>query len=714
MRLVVAVAALLLPAPGTRADAAEIRGFRVGILPILTKAGCNSGACHGASTGQGGFRLSLLGYDAREDHLAITRDLRGRRIDTERPEQSLFLRKPLRDMAHRGGRRIDPGSDAHRTLAEWIGAGAPYGPEDLRVARIEASPGSALLGEGERVAIRVTAILSDGTREDATALALYTSNDDAIAEVDGESGVRAIRPGVTSIMVRFGGEVEAVRIAVPYPADPANPFAAGAFEAFSPRGFIDEQVLAEWKRLNLPPSGESDDAEFLRRAHLDLTGRLPSSAEARAFLDEPPSDAKRDRLVDRLIESVGFTDLWTHRLAELFLSGGKRASEAVAAAEHAWIREQVSRRAPLDRIARELLTAEGDATRVGPAGFLLLASDPRDMAEIASGVFLSTRIGCARCHAHPADRWTQADHIALAACFAKVDRDGHVVRVRSDGRIDDPRSGKPVDPRPPGGSFRDAIPPGSDPRSALADWVTAPGNRLFARAFVNRVWKHLVGRGLVEPAGDLRPTNPPSNPALLDALAADFVSNGHDLRHLVRTIARSRAYRLTCSATPANRLDDRLFSHAYPKPLGAEALLDALSLASGVPERFPGHPEGTLAMALPSARTPSLALDILGRCSRDAGCDAAGSTGGGIAQALHLLNGATTATKVRGGLEASLAKLPPGEAVRELYLRCFARYPDPEELAHGEQVLDGAGTRSEGVEDLLWALLNSREFAFNH
>ena len=711
MRLVVRAAALLLPVIGTRTDAAELRGFRVGILPILTKAGCNSGACHGASTGQGGFRLSLLGYDALEDHLAITRDLRGRRIDTEKPERSLFLRKPLRDIAHRGGRRIDPGSDAHRALEAWIAAGAPYGPEDLRVARIEASPASALLAEGESISIRVTAILSDGAREDATALALYDSNDDAIAEVDGQGRVRALRPGVTSIRVRFGGEVEAVRIAVPYPADPSS---EAAFAAFLPRGFIDELVLAELKRLNLPPSRESDDAEFLRRAHLDLTGRLPSSAEARAFLDEPPSDAKRDRLVDRLVESEGFNDLWTHRLAELFLSGGKRASDAIAAAEHAWIRDQVVRRTPLDRVARELITAEGDATRVGPAGFLLLASDPRDLAEIASGVFLATRIGCARCHAHPADRWTQADHIALAACFAKVERDGSVVRVRGDGAIDDPRSGKPAEPRPPGGTFREAIPAGTDPRRALADWVTAPENRLFARALVNRAWKHLMGRGLVEPAGDLRPTNPATNPGLLDALAADFVSGGHDLRRLVRTIARSRAYRLSCRATPANRLDDRLFSRAYPKPLGAELLLDALSAATGVPERFPGHPDGTLAVELPSARTPSLALDILGRCSRDTSCDAAGSTGGGIAQALHLLNGATIAEKVRGVLAGSLAELPAKEAITELYLRCFSRYPDPEEIAHGEQVIDAAGARGQAIEDLLWALLNSREFAFNH
>jgi hypothetical protein len=336
------------------------------------------------------------------------------------------------------------------------------------------------------------------------------------------------------------------------------------------------------------------------------------------------------------------------------------------------------------------------------------------MAEIASGVFLATQIGCARCHAHPADRWTQADHIALAACFAKVERDGEVVRARGDGWIEDPRTGKPAVPRPPGGSFPDAIPAGSDPRRVLADWVTAPGNRLFARALVNRVWKHLMGRGLVEPVHDLRPTNPPSHPALLDALAESFVSGGHDLRRLVREIARSRAYRLACQATPANRSDDRLFSRAYPKPLGAEVLLDALSAASGVPDRFPGHPEGTLAIELPSARTPSPALDILGRCDRDRSCNAAGAAGGGMAQALHLLNGATVQAKVRGGIAAGLAKLPSKDAVAELYLRCFSRHPDPDEASHWEALLDGAGARTEAIEDLLWGLLVSREFAFNH
>jgi hypothetical protein len=697
------------------ASAADRLDFRTSVLPVLTKAGCNAGACHGAATGQGGFKLSLLGYDPEEDYLRITRERRGRRIDLEAPEESLVLRKPLRALPHRGGRRIQPGSSAEEALLRWLRAGAPYGPRDLRVARLEAEPAEAFLSaKGEAVQVRVTAVLSDGAREDATALALYSSNDDGIAEVDAEGRVVARRPGLTSIMVRHGGEVQAVRVVIPFPDDPS---AEAAFAAFAPRGCIDDIVLRELRRLRLPPSPLSDDAEFLRRVHLDIAGRLPALADVQAFLAEPPSREKRERVIDDLLRSEGFADLWSFRLADLILAGGKRMSEPAAAAQHAWLRERVARGTPLDRLVADIIAAEGDAKENGAAAFHLLASDPRDLAEHAADMFLGVQLGCARCHAHPADRWTQADHLGFAAYFAGMEREGDVVRWTGRARLEDAR-GKPVAPWPLGAA-PSTVPGGDgdgDPRRELAAWLTSSENPLFARAIANRIWKHLLGRGLVEPAGDLRPTNPPSSPALLDALAADFAAGGHDLRRLVRAIACSRTYQLTCRATPSNARDERLFSRALPKPLEAQVFLDAVSQAAGVQERFPGVPAGTRAVELAGAGTPSAALDVLGRCRRERGCEAAGRSSGGIARALHLLNGPTINAKLRGGIVARLEgrRAPDREAVSELYLRALCRPPDGEELAEWEPLLAGARDRGEALEDLLWALLNSREFAFNH
>ena len=704
-------ALLLLAAPALAAGRVD---FRTSVLPVLTKAGCNGGACHGAATGQGGFKLSLLGYDPEEDYLHITREHRGRRVDLDAPDESLLLRKPLRALPHKGGRRIQPGSSAEETLLRWLRAGVPYGPRDLRVARIDAAPAEAFLAaEGESVEIRVEATLTDGTREDVTSLALYASNDDGIAEVDASGRVVVRRPGLTSIMVRYGGEVQAVRIGLPFPEDPS---AEAAFAAFVPLGSIDEKVLAELRRLRLPPSPLSDDAEFLRRAHLDLAGRLPTPEEAHAFLQEPPSREKRERVIDGLLRSEAFVDLWTLRLADLLLAGGKRSGEAAATAQHAWLRERIATGMPFDRLVAEIITAEGDATRNGAAGFYLLASDPRDLAEHAASMFLGTQLGCARCHAHPTDRWTRQDHLAFAAYFARVDRDGDVVRGLGRGGLEDPSTGKPVVPRPLGASARPAPGADADPRRDLAAWLTSSENPRFARAISNRVWKHLLGRGLVEPAGDLRPTNPPSSPALLDALAADFVAGGHDLRCLVRTIACSRTYQLSCRATPANARDDRLFSRAFPKPLEAQVFLDAISQAAGVPERFPGIPEGTRAVALAGVGTPSAALDVLGRCQRERGCDAVGRSSGGIAQALHLLNGPTINAKLREGIVAQLEarRVPDRDAVSELYLRAFGRPADGDELAEWGPLIGRANDRGEALADLLWALLNSREFAFNH
>jgi hypothetical protein len=692
------------------ARAEKTPAFRTRILPILTKAGCNSGACHGAATGQGGFKLSLLGYDPEEDHDHITREFGARRLDFESPGESLFLRKATGRTEHEGGRRIPRNSDSYKIVLNWIAAGAPYGPRELHVREITISPADTLLkSTNQSVHLRVTALLSDGSREDVTSLALYTSNDDAMAEVTRTGEVTTRGCGLTSIMVRYSGQVGAARVAVPFGM--AN---AGSRE-FTPNNFIDEQIQRELKRLGLPSSPMSGQGEFLRRVHLDVTGRLPAFEEVRAFLNTPDSPAKRQRAIDELLQRGEFVDFWTMRLADLLLISGKSGDDSTRA-YHDWLREQVARNAPFDQLVRSLLTASGNVSREGPANYFMLATDPRDIAEHVGRMFLGTQIACARCHAHPSDRWTREDYHRFAAYFARVTRDGGAVKVSAHGEVDHPKTGKALSPKPLGATVASPAGDSVDRRLELAAWTTAPDNPLFARNIVNRVWKHLMGRGLVEPVDDLRPTNPPTHPALLDALSSDFVAGHYDLRRLIRTIVSSRVYQLSSRALEGNRADDRFYSHASPKELPAAAFLDAVAQVTGVPERFEGYPADTRATQLIGSRTPSFALDVLGRCSRERPCEGPARAGGGLAQALHLINGTTINNKLAGGRLAALLARRPADAdiIEELYLSALTRPPGAAELAEWKGLLKAAASREEAGQDLLWALLNSREFAFNH
>lgn len=602
----IAVAAFLLYV-SARAD--ESLPFRTGILPVLTKAGCNAGACHGAATGQGGFKLSLLGYDPEEDYDRITRELGGRRLEVAHPEDSLILRKASGQMEHEGGRKLPRDSEGYALLRRWISSGAGYGPRDLQVRSIAVSPRDSLIeGVPGALQLRVTAALSDGSEQDVTPLALYTSNDDAIAEVARNGRITTVGRGLTSIMVRYSGQVAAARVAVPLAEAPVS------LDDFAPANYIDEHIRAELLRLRVPASALSSDAEFLRRVHLDLTGRLPEPDEVRGFLAAPSTPETRLRLVDKLLGGEPFVDYWTYRMADMLLLNGQ--GEA-ATAYHGWLRKQVATGAPFDQIAHALLTSTGELARIGPANFMMLAQDPRDLSEHVGRIFLGAQIACARCHAHPSDRWTQEDYHRFAAFFARVSREGGVIRLADRGEVDDPKSGKPVSPKPLGAPAR---PDRSwdDRRLEVAEWLTAADNPHFSRTLGNRLWKQLLGRGLVEPVDDLRPTNPPTHPALLDALALDLAAHRFDLRHLVRTIVSSRTYQLSSRARGSNRVDDRLYSHAYAKPLSAAVFVDVVSQVTGVPEVFEGMPSGTRAVQLVTPATPSPALDVLGALSPEA------------------------------------------------------------------------------------------------
>ena len=686
---------------------AEGINFRTDVLPVLSKAGCNAGACHGAATGQGGFRLSLLGYDPEQDYWNITREFTARRVDLDEPRTSLILRKPSNEIDHEGGRKLPRGSSEYETVLRWLQAGAPYGDPELRVAKIIVEPADHLAETSESIQLRVQAVHSDGSEREVTALALYTSNDEAIAEVDRGGLVKTLGQGLTSIMVRYGGQVTAARVAVP--------FGSAAESELPIQNFIDSHVAGELKRLGVPASPLSDDAEFFRRVHLDLSGRLPEAAEAEAWLERKRSEAERAEVIAKLAGSEGFVDYWTLKLADLFLISGKRGSEQPAHVYHQWLRGQMAGNAGWDEIARELVTASGEISSEGPPNFYTLANDPRDMGEHVSRIFLGTQLACARCHAHPTDRWTQKDYYDFAAYFAGITRDGNAIAEKGRGEIAYPKSGSPAMARPLGTGEHLGTAAAAR-REALADWMTDRSNPFFGRAMVNRVWKELLGRGFIEPVDDLRPTNPASHPALLQELSEKFAEHGYDLRWLARTIAESATYQLSSRTTPGNQHDRQLFSHAYLKPLPAQVLVDAVSQVTGVWEEFAGQPEGTRAVELPTPQTPSYTLDVLGRCGRERSCETPVSGGGGMAAALHLINGGTINQRLGSGVLAQLIKKAesPDQVIEELYLRALSRRPSEREMKFWRETLQAHGGEPEAYEDLLWTLLNCREFAFNH
>jgi hypothetical protein len=684
--------------------------FQTRVLSIFTKAGCNAGACHGAAIGQGGFKLSLLGYDPEWDFDAITRQFAARRLDFASPSQSLILKKATHSIHHKGGERIEKDSPDYRTLLEWIAGGAPYGQKDLHVTAVQVSPNDVLAdAPGQKVQLTVTATLSDGSVQNVTSHALYTANDDSIASIGDEGAIEILRRGATAVMVRYAGQVAAVRVATPLHDAPIGP------HSFPPQNFIDTHVWDELSRMRVPPSALCDDDEFLRRVYLDLIGRLPSEGEVRNFLASPSTPASRQTVINRLLNRSEYSDLCALRLSDMLMIDSKRLGEEPARAYHAWLRDQIAQNVPFDRMVKTLLTSHGDFSQSPPANFYRLARDPRDTGEFVSATFLGAQIACARCHAHPFAAWTQADFYSFAALFSDLRQTGSQISGGGPDELTDPKTGSQVVPRLLG--TREPVATKSDRRVALADWLTSPQNPYFARAIVNRVWRHLVGPGIVEPVDDLRVTNPPSNPGLLDALAADFVASGFDLRHLVRTIVESRTYQLSSHTTEANQDDQGLFSHAFLKPLPAQVLADAIADATDVPDTYPGYPSGTRAVQLVDSRTPSYSLDVLGRCTRDLACDGR-PRAGGMSKALHLINGSTINDKLHGGIVDHLlaAHSSPDQKIDELYLRTMSRFPNKAEREFCVTQFARAkdSDKPAVIQDLLWALLNSREFAYNH
>ena len=692
--------------------------FRNEVVPALTKLGCNQGACHGAQHGKGGFKLSLLGFEPAPDHTAIVKSAEGRRVTPFAPDESLLLLKPTLGVAHGGGRKLDPSSPEYALIKLWLEEGAPApGDADPTVKGLAVLPDRRVLEPGDGQRLVVLATLSDGSVRDVTATARFDTLNEAVAKVDGAGRVSAVGQGETNVMVRDRGYAAMVRLTVPYARDVAF--------AFKPRNIIDEKAGAKWRSLGLSPSPPCGDAEFLRRAMLDAIGTTPSAAEIEAFLaDDDPE--KRSKLVDRLLGRPEYVDFWSLKWGDILRVNGEKLGKPGMLAFNLWLRTAFRENRRVDRMVEELVTAQGSIFTNGPANYFRVATGPDDLAETTAQVFMGVRLQCAKCHHHPFEAYGQDDYYGLAAYFARVRTKGsnefglfgneQVVFVAKGGEVTQPRTGKTMKPRP----LNDE--PADDPvdrRRALARWLTSAKNPWLARNVANRYWGYLMGKGLVTPIDDLRETNPPTNPELLDALSSEFVASGFDLKHLLRLVMNSQTYQLSALPTPDNRLDTAFFTHYTLKRLTAEQLLDAVNLATGTVEKFPLQPTGTRAIALPDTNYPSYFLDTFGRPMRVQACECERTTDPNLSQALHLMNGDLVNRKV-GQPDGYLArllrdpKLTDETLVRSLYLATFNRPAEPAEVDAAKRLIAEAPTRSVGAQDLFWGLLNAKEFLFNH
>ena len=698
--------------------------FRNHVVPVLTKAGCNSGPCHGAAAGKNGFKLTLRGYDPELDYLTLTRQAGARRVNRVEPATSLMLLKPTLAIPHGGGKRFSPRSPEYHVIADWIASGTPApADEDPTMTRLEVLPVSARLTVSSEQPLLVRAHFSDGHAEDVTRWVKFSTNDGAVAGVDQRGTVTVNGPGEAAISAWYLSKLATARITSPFP-DRIEP----AVYARAPRAnFIDDLVLAKLAGLNIEPSPLSTDAEFIRRAFLDAAGILPTAEEVRTFLADQAPD-KRARLVDALLARPEFVDYWSYKWSDLLLVSSRSLPSNAMWSYYTWIRRNVEANTPWDRMAREILTASGNTLANGAANYFVLHKNPIALTENISMTFMGFSITCARCHNHPLEKWTQKDYYQMANLFSRVgvkngvDRGDQIVYPARTGEINHPRLNLPLAPRPLDGPAMPVDAPG-DRREAFVNWLVSPENPFFARSLVNRVWKNFMGRGLVEAVDDIRDANPPSNAALFEAVTRDFVAHRFDVRHLARTIMTSTTYQLTSTPAGRNAADHKYHSHYLARRLPAEVILDAISQVTGVGEDFPGYP-GRRALQLPDAAVDSYFLSAFGRPPRLTAADSERQQEPSITQALHVINGDTINRKLSAsrGLIHELVTTNAGNqvAIERLYLAALSRYPSDEERRALSVALDSSSAsgdtpaRRKALEDLAWAILTGREFLFTH
>ena len=698
--------------------------FRNQIVPIFTKLGCNGGGCHGKSGGQNGFKLSLLGFVAEDDYEFLRKESRGRRIFPAIPGESLLIKKAIGRSPHGGGKRMDQGSYEYNLMVQWIEQGMPYGADsDPYVVGIKCIPETRVMQRKSQQQISVIATYSDGTTEDVTRMALFEPNEPEMAESSTKGLVTTLDlSGEVAIMARYQGQVATFRATVPLGADISK--------MPEPINLVDAAVFGKLKQLGIPASDVCDDATFLRRVSLDISGTLPSEEEVRLFLVDASPD-KRDRLIDRLLDGTAYADHFANKWNFVLRNKKEGADDAPGTMLfHQWLWNRMYDNTPYDQFVREIVTASGDPQMNPAVVWYRDVDSTEEQVEDTAQLFLGLRIQCARCHHHPFEKWSQDDYYGMAAFYGRVGkkaipnvagtmRDKRVFHNEGVATASNPRTGKALKPTGLGTPAYE-IAADSDPRVKLADWMSDPKNPFFAKSLVNRYWKHFFSRGIVEPEDDMRETNPPANPELLNALSDHFIKSGFDMKELIRTICRSRTYQLSALPNEHNASDKQNFSRYYPRRLSAEVLYDAFHVVTETSENFGGMPAGTKAMQLVDSSSATYFLQVFGQPKGDTACECERSMDANLAQSLHLLNGREIQDKIArdGARTAKLAAdtaRPDEERVKELYRWVFAREPNAEELEVAiAYIKKHSDNVRRGYEDVVWALINTKEFQFNH
>lgn len=713
-------------APESKEAAAPL-SFARDILPILSKAGCNMGSCHAKASGQAGFKLSVFAYDPLSDYRAIVKDDHGRRVFPALPEESLILKKPTVEIAHEGGQRIEPGSPWFQAITTWIKQGMPYTLKDESpLASIDVTPAAKTCAKNSSHPQKVTAKYKDGSTRDVTALADYVSNEKGVATVD-EKGVlkTGAYSGETAIVVRYMGQVGVSRVAIA----PDKILPDAMYAKLPVNNEIDRLAYARHKEIGCLPSEGCTDAEFLRRSSLDAIGTLPTVEEARAFA-ESKEPKKREQWIAHLLDQPAWADHWAVKFDDLLRPNPSRVGVKPVFLFDDWLRQSFRANKPWDQIVRELLTAQGSTHKYGPVALWRDKREPVDAAAFVAEIFLGVRMECAKCHHHPNERWDISDYYQLAAHFTRLHHKGQGISApisgepeywwfaSGDAGIAHPITNAMLKPKPPGG-LEKPIAETQDPRAALADWMTAPDNPFFAKAIVNRIWSQFFGRGVVDPVDDFRTSNPPSNGPMLDWLAKDFIAHHFDLKHLMATIMSSHLYQLSSLPNDTNKADLKNYSRSYRRRLPAEVLLDAVCAVTESNESFLGTQTGTRALQTWNVKLESEFMDAFGRPNSSAECPCERDAKPSVVQALHLMNSTKLQAKLDDDagrvMRLAKSKMNSEEIVEELYLAAFSRKPAPEELAVASKAIALAGDkRKDAIEDVLWAMLNSAEFVFNH
>lgn len=691
--------------------------FKLDIMPIFLKAGCNSGSCHGAARGKDGFRLSLFGYDPDGDHYRLTRELSGRRVNLAVPSSSLVLEKTTNTVPHTGGKRFDVGSEPYQQLLRWITAGCPEDAKDIpQPISLDIYPKQAVLdGEGSTQQVTVLAKYSDGTDRDVTSQALFLTNNDTSAAISDSGLVTAGARGEAFVMARFATFTEGSQYIV---------LPKGLQFSFPPQkpvNYIDELVNAKLQKLRITPSEICTDEVFLRRIFLDLTGTLPTVEDYQRFMSNADPE-KRNKLIDELLNRKEFTELWVSAWAEwLTIRSSNAISYKAMLLYYNWLADQIGKNVPLDKMVQELLGANGGTFKNPPTNFYQNERDTLKVAENVAQVFMGMRIQCTQCHNHPFDRWTQDDYYSFAAFFSQIGRKQAedyretIIYNRGGGEVKHPVGGRVMAPKFLGGEVPDVK--GKDRRVILAKWLASPENPYFAQNFANRVWDHFFGLGIIDPVDDVRISNPASNPELLVELGNRLTSYKYDFRQLVRDICRSQTYQRATDRNETNTFDEKNFAHANLRRIKAESLLDCISQVTDTQDKFRGLPVGARAVQIADGRTSSYFLTTFGRAKRETVCSCEVKMEPTLSQALHLLNGNTVNDKIRrGGIidKALKEKHPPEKIIEELYIACLCRKPTPAEVDSFKPLFADEKKVKQGLEDVFWALLNSREMLFNH